>query len=89
MTIMNTISDTHDRLFVIKCSFLEIYNETIMDLLSTQKDKEKLEIREHPTKVSSISSFMTHSAYAIDSILFIFLDIGYLRRSSRDRYHDL
>ena len=35
--------------FLIRCSYLEIYNEAIRDLLSPTIDN-KLEIKEHPDK---------------------------------------
>lgn len=35
--------------FLIRCSYLEIYNENIRDLLSKNVDK-KLDIKEHPDK---------------------------------------
>lgn len=46
--LLKNICATKKRQFIIRASFLEIYNETVRDLLST--DSETLQIRVDPKK---------------------------------------
>lgn len=34
--------------FLVRCSYLEIYNEKVLDLLASKKDQEGLQIKEDP-----------------------------------------
>lgn len=52
--IMDTIADTPQRAFLIRCSYLEIYNECITDLLTDKAESEKLEIRESKARVGAV-----------------------------------
>jgi hypothetical protein len=47
--IVNIVENSGDKKFLVRCSYLEIYNEEIHDLLG--KDvKEKVELKESPDK---------------------------------------
>ena len=49
--------------FLVRCSYLEIYNEMVRDLLS--KDMATLELKEHPDKgvyVKDLSNCIVHNA---------------------------
>eukprot|EP01084_Bolivina_argentea_P181327 313180_1 len=48
--IFNKIGERNEDSFLIRCSFIEIYNDSIKDLLSTHFDDTSLELREHPEK---------------------------------------
>ncbi|CAD7937394.1 unnamed protein product [Amoebophrya sp. A25] len=48
------VRQQEDKVFDIKCSFLEVYNENIRDLLSTKKD-EYLDLREDPIKGMAVA----------------------------------
>ena len=47
--IFHSIQKSKDRIFLVRVSFLEIYNEDIRDLLATGRD-EKLAVREDPQR---------------------------------------
>lgn len=49
--IMDTIAETPQRAFLIRCSYLEIYNEQITDLLADSKETEKVDIHESKARV--------------------------------------
>jgi centromeric protein E len=49
--IMDAISSTQHRAFLIRCSYIEIYNEGITDLLDDAK--KQLAVHESKTRVSS------------------------------------
>lgn len=60
--IFNTIKGSPHTQFLVRASFLELYNEEIRDLLS--KNQRKLEIREKPGSgvyVKDLSAFMIQS----------------------------
>ena len=46
---------TPQRAFLIRCSYLEIYNEQITDLLAESKEKEKVDIHESKARVSGVA----------------------------------
>lgn len=46
--LLKTISENTEKEFLLRCSFLEIYNEEIHDLLGDPK--QKLELKESPEK---------------------------------------
>jgi len=57
--IFNTINGTPGVTFLVRASYLELYNEEVRDLLS--KNFKKLEIREKPDSgiyVKDLSAFM-------------------------------
>jgi len=46
---------TPQRAFLIRCSYLEIYNEQNTDLLAESKEKEKVDIHESKARVSGVA----------------------------------
>lgn len=61
MSIIDSSSD--DKQFILRCSFLEIYNEEVHDLLTHDK-KAKCELREAPQKgfyVKDLTQILIHS----------------------------
>lgn len=48
--IFQFVKSTPDVEFLIRCSYLELYNEEIRDLLGNQKSKTKCELKEDPNK---------------------------------------
>ena len=66
--------------FLIRCSFLEIYNESIRDLLSKNVDA-KLELKENADKgvfVKNLSTIIVKSIPEIES----YMDAGTLNRKT-------
>jgi kinesin family protein 3/17 len=64
--------------FLIRCSYLEIYNENIRDLLSKTADK-KLDIKENPDKGVFVKDLTTCIVKSIPEIE-AFMDHGTLKR---------
>ena len=63
--------DNTSKKFLIRCSYLEIYNENVRDLLSKNTDK-KLEIKEHPDKgvyVKDLTTCIVKSIAEIESYM--------------------
>ncbi len=61
--IFNLIKTTYNTNFLIRVSFLEIYNENIRDLL-TKTESQKLEVRQNPDTgfyVNALSTFVVKS----------------------------
>ena len=59
--------------FLVRCSFLEIYNEKVLDLLSTNKEEEGLQIREDPQKgpyVKDLTTVITKNVTETEKALF-------------------
>lgn len=57
--------------YLVRCSYLEIYNEEIRDLLG--KVDSKLELKEDPQKgvfVKDLSTFMVKSISEIEKLMF-------------------
>lgn len=66
--------------FLIRCSYLEIYNEQIRDLLSKNMDHH-LDIKEHPDKgvyVQDLTTCIVKSIHEIES----YMDAGNLHRTT-------
>lgn len=60
-----------DQRFLVRCSYLEIYNEDVRDLLAKQSTV-KLEVKEHRDKgvyVKDLSSFVVRNADDMDRIM--------------------
>ncbi|KAL5471016.1 hypothetical protein EMCRGX_G029088 [Ephydatia muelleri] len=65
------ISQTHDEQYLVRASYLEIYQEEIRDLLSKDQ-KKRLELKERPDTgvyVKDLSSFITKSIKEIDHVM--------------------
>ena len=59
-----------DTKFLVRCSYLEIYNEKVLDLLNLSKEQEGLQIKEDPTKgpyVKDLTTVITKTVNLIQS----------------------
>lgn len=59
--------------FLVRCSYLEIYNEKVLDLLSLSKSQEGLQIKEDPQKgtyVKDLTSVITKTVQDTEKALF-------------------
>jgi len=71
--IFKHISASNDRQYLVRASYLEIYNEDIRDLLS-QKESHNLELKEHPENgvyVKDLSSYVVKNASEIERLMTI------------------
>ncbi|UJR09601.1 hypothetical protein I4U23_013836 [Adineta vaga] len=78
--IFDAISHTTSRQFLVRASYLEIYNESIRDLLSRDQNK-RLQLQEHPKEgvhVHDLSSFITKNTQEIEHVM----TTGNLNRST-------
>eukprot|EP00921_Rhytidocystis_pertsovi_P006888 GHVQ01011628.1.p1 GENE.GHVQ01011628.1~~GHVQ01011628.1.p1 ORF type:complete len:714 (-),score=113.15 GHVQ01011628.1:3424-5565(-) len=69
--IFNTINCTNDKKFLVRASFLEIYNEEIRDLLS-RNPKDKLDLKDHPDHgvyVKGLSTFVVKGVEEMRQVL--------------------
>lgn len=69
--IFGYISESQNKLFLVKCSYVEIYNEEIRDLLD-YKQKQKLELKESPDKgifIKGATQLEVKSAHDISSAM--------------------
>eukprot|EP00112_Aurelia_sp_Birch-Aquarium-sp1_P008558 Seg1946.8 transcript_id=Seg1946.8/GoldUCD/mRNA.D3Y31 product="Kinesin-like protein KIF3B" protein_id=Seg1946.8/GoldUCD/D3Y31 len=69
--IFTHISRTHDQQYLVRASYLEIYQEEIKDLLSKDQ-KKKLELKERPDTgiyVKDLQSFVTKSVKEIEHVM--------------------
>lgn len=63
--------DTSDRKFLVRCSYLEIYNENILDLLGNNND-EKHEIKEDPDRgiyVKNLTSVIIKEVHEVEKAM--------------------
>lgn len=75
--VFGHIARSHDKKFLVRVSFLEIYNEEIRDLLTKpnknpQKHPERLELKEHPETgvyVKDLSTFVVKSVEELDNLM--------------------
>ncbi|XP_042199673.1 kinesin-like protein KIF17 isoform X2 [Callorhinchus milii] len=77
--IFESIQCTENAKFLVRASFLEIYNEEIHDLLG-QDTKQKLELKEHPERgvyVKDLSMHTVHSVAECERIM----NIGWSNRA--------
>ncbi len=78
--IFDSISHSTSRQFLVRASYLEIYNESIRDLLSRDQNK-RLQLQEHPKEgvhVHDLSSFITKNMQEIEHVMIT----GNLNRST-------
>lgn len=69
--IFTHISHSQNQQYLVRASYLEIYQEEIRDLLSKDQSR-RLELRERPDKgvyVSDLSSFVTKSVQEIEHVM--------------------
>mmetsp|Transcript_37657 Transcript_37657/g.70406 ORF Transcript_37657/g.70406 Transcript_37657/m.70406 type:complete len:785 (-) Transcript_37657:95-2449(-) len=77
--IFKNINTTKDKKFLVRASYLEIYNEEIRDLLS-KTPKAKLELKDHPDGgvfVKDLSNLIVKSAADLRSVM----EVGQRNRS--------
>ena len=70
--IFEFINASRDIEFLVRCSYLEIYNEEIKDLLGDQKTQLKCELKEDPQKgvfVKNLTDNIVHSEADMDALL--------------------
>ncbi|CAF3833844.1 unnamed protein product, partial [Rotaria magnacalcarata] len=78
--IFDSIAHSTSRQFLVRASYLEIYNESIRDLLSKDQNK-RLQLQEHPKEgvhVHDLSSFITKNIQEIEHVM----TTGNLNRST-------
>ncbi|CAF4295397.1 unnamed protein product [Rotaria socialis] len=78
--IFDSIAHGTSRQFLVRASYLEIYNESIRDLLSKDQNK-RLQLQEHPKEgvhVHDLSSFITKNVQEIEHVM----TTGNLNRST-------
>ncbi|CAF1063497.1 unnamed protein product [Adineta steineri] len=78
--IFDSIAQTTSKQFLVRASYLEIYNESIRDLLSRDQNK-RLQLQEHPKEgvhVHDLSSFITKNIQEIEHVM----TTGNLNRST-------
>jgi centromeric protein E len=71
------ISEAHDREFLVRVSYLEIYNENIMDLL--QPSNENLKIHEDLTRGIFVGNLREECVCSVEQALYL-LEQGEIRR---------
>ena len=70
--IFDFVKSTKEIEFLIRCQYLELYNEEIKDLLTTVKNSPKLDLREDPQKgvyVNGITDVVVESAEDLNKML--------------------
>ncbi|XP_034027992.1 kinesin-like protein KIF3B [Thalassophryne amazonica] len=71
--IFTHISRSHNQQYLVRASYLEIYQEEVRDLLSKDQLR-RLELRERPdtgVNVKDLSSFVTKSVWEIEQVMHI------------------
>ena len=66
-------SSTKQTKFLVRCSYLEIYNEQVLDLLSNNKNADRLQIKEDPNKgtyVKDLTSVIVKNVSDTERALF-------------------
>ncbi|ABN64574.2 kinesin motor protein [Scheffersomyces stipitis CBS 6054] len=76
---IDSLADT--KIIDISLSYLEIYNETIRDLLNPETDHKKLVLREDSNKKISVSNLSTHKPSAVEEVMDLIL-VGNSNRTS-------
>jgi len=59
--------------FLVRCSYLEIYNEQVLDLLCNKKDSTALQLKEDPNKgtyVKGLTTVITKGTHETERALF-------------------
>jgi hypothetical protein len=65
--------DDKERKFLVRCSYLEIYQEKVLDLLNLSKEQEGLQIKEDPQKgpyVKDLTTVITKNVAETEKALF-------------------
>ncbi|XP_064161277.1 kinesin-like protein KIF17 isoform X1 [Anguilla rostrata] len=62
--IFESIQCAEDTKFLVRASYLEIYNEEIRDLLGTET-KQKLELKEHPERGVYVRDLSMHTVHSV------------------------
>lgn len=78
--IFNKISNATNKQFLVRASFMEIYNEEIRDLLVNSSKQRPLELKEHPENgvyVKDLSSFIVKNVKELERLM----DFGNKNRS--------
>jgi hypothetical protein len=71
LRIFEKIDQTHDQNFLVRASYLEIYNEEVRDLLS-KDPKNKLDLKEDPDRgvyVKDLTSYVVKSVSEMENVL--------------------
>mmetsp|Transcript_175257 Transcript_175257/g.562097 ORF Transcript_175257/g.562097 Transcript_175257/m.562097 type:complete len:779 (-) Transcript_175257:52-2388(-) len=77
--IFNTINMTPNRKFLVRASYLEIYNEEIRDLLS-KNPKQKLELKDHPDGGVFVKDLSNLIVKGVDDLTQV-MEVGQKNRS--------
>ncbi|XP_067873631.1 kinesin-like protein KIF17 isoform X2 [Heterodontus francisci] len=77
--IFESIQCTENTKFLVRASYLEIYNEEIRDLLG-KDTKQKLELKEHPEKGIYVKDLSMHTVHSVSECEKI-MDIGWGNRA--------
>ncbi|XP_078414399.1 kinesin-like protein KIF17 [Cetorhinus maximus] len=77
--IFESIQCTENTKFLVRASYLEIYNEEIRDLLG-KDTKQKLELKEHPEKGIYVKELSMHTVHSVSECEKI-MDIGWGNRA--------
>lgn len=77
---INSLSDT--KIIDVSLSFLEIYNETIRDLLQPETDYKKLILREDANNSITVSNLLTHKPNSVEEVMDLIIKGNQNRTSS-------
>ncbi|KAK2507333.1 hypothetical protein MC885_005982 [Smutsia gigantea] len=77
--IFESIQCAENTKFLVRASYLEIYNEDVRDLLGTDT-KQKLELKEHPEKGVYVKGLLMHTVHSVAQCKHI-MDMGWRNRS--------
>ncbi|XP_048470882.1 kinesin-like protein KIF17 [Rhincodon typus] len=77
--IFESIQCTENTKFLVRASYLEIYNEEIRDLLG-KDTKQKLELKEHPEKGIYVKDLSMHTVHSVSECEKI-MDVGWGNRA--------
>lgn len=77
---IDSLADT--KIFDVSLSFLEIYNESIRDLLNPETDHKKLVLREDANKKISVTNLLTHKPNGVQDVMDLILQGNQNRTSS-------
>lgn len=72
--LYNKIEDMNDDIIEITLSFLEIYNETIKDLLNPVTNNKRLAIREDANKKVTVSNLSVHSPQNVEEVMNLIIE---------------
>lgn len=78
--VIAAIHTSENRKYVVRASFIEIYNEDIMDLLEEKRAGAKKDLKENPQKGVFIKDLRMVAVSSVDE-MFKILDIGNKNRS--------